>query len=77
MLEKFNADVTIARRKSQRMSGGSGEALTAMQEELLRFDREKQSTNDANALRRQYPDTCVTTCRKHSRFNCRTLDVGQ
>ena len=54
MLEKFNADVTIARRKSQRMAGGSGERLTPMQEELLRFDREKQSTNDANALRRQY-----------------------
>ena len=58
MLEKFNADVTIARRKSQRMSGGSGEALTAMQEDLLRFDREKQSTNDANALRRQYGHLC-------------------
>ncbi len=54
MLEKFNADVTLARRKSQRMSGGSGETLTPIQEELLRFDREKQSTNDANALRRQY-----------------------
>ena len=54
MLEQFNGDVAIARQKSQRMSGGSGEALSSMQEELLRFDREKQSTNDANALRRQY-----------------------
>ena len=58
MLETFNADVTSARRKSQRMSGGSGETLTPMEEELLRFDREKQSTNDANALRRQYGHLC-------------------
>ena len=54
MLERFNADVTIARRKSQRMSRGSGETLSPMQEELLRFDLEKQSTNDAMALHRQY-----------------------
>ena len=54
MLEQFNADVTLARQKSQRMARGSQEVLSDMQEELLRFDREKQSTNDAAALRRQY-----------------------
>ena len=30
------------------------ETLSPMEEELLLFDREKQSTNDAMALRRQY-----------------------
>ena len=54
MLEQFNGDVTIARQKSQRMASGSGEELSPMEEQLLLFDREKQSTNDAGALQRQY-----------------------
>ena len=54
MLEQFNGDVTVARQKSQRMARGSMETLSPMEEELLLFDREKQSTNDAMALRRQY-----------------------
>ncbi len=54
MLEKFNLDVTSARHKSQRMSRGSGENLDDVERDLVRFDQEKQSTNDATALERQY-----------------------
>lgn len=54
MLEKFNADVTLARHKSQRMSRGSGESLSDVESDLVRFDQEKQSVNDGGALRRQY-----------------------
>ena len=54
MLEKFNADVTAARQKSQRMSRGSAESLDDTETELVRFDQEKQSVNDAGAIERQY-----------------------
>ena len=54
MLERFNADVTLARRKSQRMSGGSRESLNDLESGLVQFDREKQSPNDGRALERQY-----------------------
>lgn len=54
MLEKFNADVTSARHKSQRMSRGSGESLDDVENDLVRFDQEKQSVNDGGALERQY-----------------------
>lgn len=54
MLEKFNADVTSARQKSQRMSRGSGESLDPVESELVRFDQEKQSVNDGGAIERQY-----------------------
>ena len=54
MLEKFNADVTSARHKSQRMSRGSGENLDGVESDLVRFDQEKQSVNDGGALQRQY-----------------------
>ena len=54
MLEKFNADVTAARQKSQRMSRGSGEGLNNVEDELGLFDREKQSVNDSSAIERQY-----------------------
>lgn len=53
-LEKFNADVTSARHKSQRMSRGSGEVLDSVESDLVQFDREKQSPNDGTALERQY-----------------------
>ena len=54
MLEKFNADVTSSRRKSQRMSRGSGESFQGLDDLLVRFDQEKQSTNQGSALKRQY-----------------------
>ena len=54
MLERFNQDVANARRKSQRMSRGSGEVFEEFEDDLVRFDQEKQSTNDRNALERQY-----------------------
>lgn len=54
MLESFNANVTLARRKSQRMSGGSGESLSDLESGLVQFDQEKQSSNDGGALERQY-----------------------
>lgn len=54
MLEKFNADVTLARHKSQRMSMGSQETLTDEENDLVRFDQEKQSLNDGGPLERQY-----------------------
>ena len=54
MIERFNADLTLARKKSQRMSFGSEEGLSEMEEELMLFDREKQSMNDANGVKRQY-----------------------
>lgn len=54
MLEKFNADVTAARRKSQRMSQGSGEEFEGFEYRLVLFDQDKQSVNDGGALRRQY-----------------------
>ena len=54
MLERFNADVTGARQKSQRMSRGSAEILDDVENELVRFDQEKQSVNDGGAIERQY-----------------------
>lgn len=54
MLERFNADVTAARRKSQRMSQGSGEDFEGLEHQLVLFDQDKQSVNDGSALRRQY-----------------------
>ena len=54
MLERFNADVTLARHKSQRMSRGSEESLSHAEGDLVRFDQEKQSVNDGGALQRQY-----------------------
>ena len=54
MLERFNADVTLARQKSQRMSRGSTETLDALESDLVQFDLEKQSTDDGGALERQY-----------------------
>ena len=54
MLERFNADVTAARRKSQRMSRGSGEDFDGLEYKLVLFDQDKQSVNDGSALRRQY-----------------------
>ena len=54
MLEQFNEGVVAARRKSQRRSRGSAEVLTPLEMVLVQFDQEKQSTNDASALTRQY-----------------------
>ena len=54
MLEQFNEELTAARKKSQRMAGGSGEKLSTLEQTLLAFDVEKQSPNDAGALTRQY-----------------------
>ena len=54
MLVEFNRDVVLARQKSQRRSLGSDEALSDLENILVRFDGEKQSVNDGVALRRQY-----------------------
>ena len=54
MLEKFNVDVSNARHKSQRMSKGSEESLSDLENLLLAFDAERQSPNDGRALERQY-----------------------
>lgn len=53
-LQQFNFEVGDARRKSQRMSRGSPETLTELEQDLNSFDREKQSLNDGGALERQY-----------------------
>ncbi len=53
-LERFNAEITSSRLKSQRMAGGSGEVLTEDEQNLINFDKEKQSPNDGTALERQY-----------------------
>ena len=54
MLRTFNTQVTRARRKSQRMGGGSGEDFSDIENVLVLFDREKQSVNDGRAIARQY-----------------------
>jgi hypothetical protein len=54
VLERFNEEVTSARKKSQRVALGSREVLSHLEAQLVAFDREKQSANDAGALRRQY-----------------------
>jgi hypothetical protein len=54
MLERFNEEVTAARKKSQRRSQGAQEELTPLERNLISFDLEKQSPNDAGAIRRQY-----------------------
>ena len=54
MLEKFNADVTMARLKSQRRLDGADVELSQWENELVWFDREKQSPNDKGAIERQY-----------------------
>lgn len=53
MLARFNDEVTAARKKSQRVSLGSREEIMDLESKLVYFDREKQSPNDAGALRRQ------------------------
>ena len=50
-LERFNADVTVVRKKSQ--SRGT-EGLEGWESELLSFDLEKQSSNQKSAIERQY-----------------------
>ena len=54
MLEQFNEQVTAARKKSQRIALGADEASTELEQVLVYFDREKQSPNDAGAIKRQY-----------------------
>jgi septal ring factor EnvC (AmiA/AmiB activator) len=54
MLEQFNEEVTAARKKSQRAATGSKEEITELERKLIDFDREKQSLNDAGAIKRQY-----------------------
>lgn len=54
MLERFNDEVTAARKKSQRRAMGSQEDMTSLERDLVSFDVEKQSPNDAGALTRQY-----------------------
>ena len=53
-LEKFNADVTVARSKSQRAAQGLDVTITPQDRALIAFDLEKQSTDDSAALVRQY-----------------------
>ena len=53
-LGNFKVRVDDARRKSQRMSLGSGETLDPVESQLVNFDREKQSINDGGAVKRQY-----------------------
>lgn len=54
MLAQFNDEVAAARKKSQRRAVGSDEKMTDIEHVLVDFDREKQSPNDAGAIRRQY-----------------------
>jgi hypothetical protein len=54
MLERFNDELTAARKKSQRAAAGAKEPITKLEQALILFDREKQSPNDAGALKRQY-----------------------
>ena len=54
MLARFSDDVTAARKKSQRRALGSNDVLTDLEQSLVSFDREKQSANDAGAVKRQY-----------------------
>ncbi len=54
MLAQFDDELVSARKKSQRISEGSGESLTHIEQLLVFFDREKQSLNDGKALLRQY-----------------------
>ena len=54
MLEQFNDELTAARKKSQRVATGARETITELEELLILFDREKQSLNDAKAIKRQY-----------------------
>ena len=54
MLEEFNADVTMARLKSQRRLDGADVTLSELENQLVWFDREKQSPNDKGAIERQY-----------------------
>ncbi len=54
MLEEFNELVTAARKKSQRRAEGSNEKMSGLEQSLVAFDREKQSSNDVGAIKRQY-----------------------
>lgn len=54
MLEQLNDDLTAARKKSQRVVAGARETTTELEQILILFDREKQSPNDAGAIKRQY-----------------------
>lgn len=54
MIAQFDEELTAARKKSQRLATGSREELTDLEQNLVLFDREKQSLNDAGALKRQY-----------------------
>jgi len=54
MLGRFNDELTAARKKSQRAASGAQVSMTETEIVLIDFDREKQSLNDAGALKRQY-----------------------
>lgn len=54
MLGQFNDELTNARKKSQRVATGAKENITKLDQTLIYFDREKQSPNDAGAIKRQY-----------------------
>jgi hypothetical protein len=55
MLAQFNDELVAARKKSQRLAtGATKESMTHLEEILVFFDREKQSPNDAGAIKRQY-----------------------
>ena len=53
-LGQFNDELTNARKKSQRAASGVKENITDIEQTLIYFDREKQSPNDAGAMKRQY-----------------------
>ncbi len=55
MLAQFNDELIAARKKSQRLAtGATKEPMSHLEEILVFFDREKQSPNDAGAIKRQY-----------------------
>ena len=53
-LAMFNRDVHAARQKSQRRASGANEVLTDQENDLVAFDREKQSYTQQAPLERQY-----------------------
>lgn len=54
MLAQFDEELTVTRKKSQRLALGAKESLTELEQTLMLFDSEKQSLNNGTALKRRY-----------------------
>jgi len=54
MLDQFDEELIAARKKSHRLALGEQETLSILEQTLIFFDSDKQSLNNAGAMKRRY-----------------------